>query len=249
MMYNRVQPSYVSSPRLAFAGIARGKKLNLTPIHQIAIEHNWVNLISPRTGASNGFGASIRICMDCRSEEKILSLKDLTEQSKGMTLAEAASVALVSMREYQQNLFANSKYSSIDGFTDHISTFYEKSVSGGDINFRTIKDYMEFERKQTPKKALRKLLRKLLLLWKQGYVCNRCDNIFTTSKLTEDHIVARALGGQSKLINLQLLCESCNFHKADRAPGYKDVSPFKYGGETCNHLITCRELIQLEANQ
>ena len=223
--------------------------MSLSPIHKISVEHNWVKLVSARNDASNGFGTSVRICMDCHSEQKILSLKDLTEQSNGVTLAEAASDALVSMRKYEQNLLANSRFSSIDDLTDHISTFHEKSVDGGDINFRTIKFYLQLEHKRTPKKARRKLLRKLLLLWKQGHVCNRCDNIFPENRLSEDHITPRAKGGQSKLVNLQLLCESCNFHKADTAPGCKDVSPFRYEGETCNHLMTCREVIHLEANQ
>ena len=221
-------------------------QLILVPIHQIAIEHKWDNLVSARTGASNDFGDSIRICLDCHIERRILSLKDLAEQSNGVTLAEAVSDALVFMREYQQNIFANSRYSSVDDFTDHVSTLYEKSVPGGNINFRTIKYYLELEHKRTPKKARNKNLRKLLLLWKQGPVCNRCDNIFTISELTEDHIVPRASGGQSKLNNLQLLCKTCNSLKANDNPGQNDVSPFRYDGKSCTHTITCLDLKQLE---
>ena len=223
--------------------------MNLAPIHQIEVEHNWVNSASARTDVSYGSGVSIRTCLDCHTEQKILSLKELTEQSEGLTLAEAASNALVAMREYEENLFVNSRHSCIDGFTDHISTFYEKSVSGGDINFRTIEYYLELEHKPTPKKQRHKLLRKLLLTWKQGPVCNRCDNIFTEYELTEDHIVPRKLRGESKLANLQLLCDPCNKQKGDKEPGPNDVSPFRYGGESCIHSITCRELTQLRVKQ
>ena len=225
--------------------------------HRIDVEHNWSDSESTTSRTSRGpfTYTYTQTCKDCYVHREVLDL-DRSVQSPGESdtteclkeLQRAFGRIMETISEYEQMVFANSNYSNSVNFVEHLESFYEKSVKGDDINFRTIKYYLELEHEGTPKKARNKSLRKLLLLWKQGPVCNRCDNIFTTSELTEDHIVPRASGGQSKLPNLQLLCKTCNSNKADKYPSPDDVSPFEYEGESCNHLITCRELIRLEVN-
>ena len=88
----------------------------------------------------------------------------------------------------------------------------------------------------------RKQKRNVILALKQGLVCNRCDTLFPSLEdLTEDHILPRKQGGQSKLDNLQLLCPGCNAEKDDGRPSVRDRSPFGMSNEPCLHRMTCRE--------
>lgn len=229
------------------------------PMHILKVEHNWANSESIRRFGEDGALISTRTCSDCGVKQDALDLRttrsehpnEYKDDSQGFIdsarqMIEATSQVAKSIKDYEQGIFANSRFLTVDGFTDHISTFYEKSVSGGDINYRTIEYYLELERKQTPKTARNKSLRKLLLHWKQSPVCNRCDSIFPWSQLTEDHVIPRSSGGQTKLKNLQLLCKPCNWEKSNQMPSCKDESPFVYDGEPCIHIITCNELTQKE---
>lgn len=65
-----------------------------------------------------------------------------------------------------------------------------------------------------PKRARSKRLRRELAdLY--GSSCFQCKRPLTLSDITLDHIVARARGGESVPMNLQVLCESCNQLKKD----------------------------------
>ncbi len=121
--------------------------------------------------------------------------------------------------------------------------------------FRTLEDIISFMEKKTqsntipyelPYRLMKtvkinrrkdKRIIKLILGYKQGEVCNRCNNIFPLNKLTMDHIIPdRSI---SQLTNLQLLCGPCNEEKGQNKPGKQDISPFKYDGKSCIHRITC----------
>ena len=85
--------------------------------------------------------------------------------------------------------------------------------------------------------------RKVLLEIKQGLVCDICDQVADSiDDLEEEHILPRALGGQSKLKNLRLACRTCNQNKGDQPPTDSDLSPFAYQGEPCEHRVSCAEL-------
>ena len=215
-------------------------------VHQINIEHSWSDKLL-EVEALYGIAISVRTCKDCGAQTRILhsdnslsspTLKNLRERPHDYQ--EEVQIWSDRLSEYNKAVFANSDFSNLDDFAKHLDNSYENSVCHDDINSRLAIYFLGY------KHATRKARRKLLLLWKQGPVCNRCDKIFSINGLTEDHIIPRALGGQSKLTNLQLLCEICNSRKANENPNWDDVSPFKYDGESCSHTITCYELNQLE---
>ena len=222
-------------------------------MHRIDIKHIWSG--SESTISRTPWGpfpyTYTQTCGDCYGHCEVLDLdrsvpspgeNDTIECLKEMQRAIGRIMEAIS--EYERMVFANSRYSDSVDFAEQLESFYEKSVNGDDIDFRLAVKFTELELVRTPRRARNKSLRKSLLIWKQGPVCNRCDNIFALAHLTEDHIFPRAKGGQTKLKNLQLLCKPCNASKDNEMPGPKDVSPFVYEGEPCNHRITCRELIQ-----
>ncbi|MGQ4646853.1 HNH endonuclease [Lyngbya aestuarii] len=48
---------------------------------------------------------------------------------------------------------------------------------------------------------------------RDNYQCRSCGKTAQKTKLTIDHIIPLALGGQNDLSNLQTLCHSCNQQK------------------------------------
>jgi 5-methylcytosine-specific restriction endonuclease McrA len=52
-----------------------------------------------------------------------------------------------------------------------------------------------------------------------GNQCLRCRK--TSVKLTRDHVIPRAQGGENSLRNMQPLCEPCNRWKANRVADYR----------------------------
>ena len=111
---------------------------------------------------------------------------------------------------------------------------YEGRIEEQEINLRLIGYFAHSK--------TRKQQRKVILALKQGLVCNRCDTpAWSLDDLTEDHIDPKKQGGQSKLVNLQLLCHRCNEDKADGQPSDRDRTPFGTPVEPCLHRMTCRE--------
>jgi 5-methylcytosine-specific restriction endonuclease McrA len=53
------------------------------------------------------------------------------------------------------------------------------------------------------------------LFKKYNYCCAKCKS---GEKLTIDHILPKCEGGLNNIENLQILCKSCNNHKADNSP-------------------------------
>lgn len=53
---------------------------------------------------------------------------------------------------------------------------------------------------------------------------NKCLSCGTTEKLTLDHIVPKAKGGDNETTNLQTLCKKCNLLKGTRIRDYRQVN-------------------------
>ncbi len=49
-------------------------------------------------------------------------------------------------------------------------------------------------------------------------VCQYCAKVFSSSRLTLDHVIPRSRGGRDTWENLVTCCYSCNYRKADRTP-------------------------------
>lgn len=56
-----------------------------------------------------------------------------------------------------------------------------------------------------------------LLFLRDGHLCLWCARKFPSSRLTADHIVARALGGKHEWTNLATCCVSCNQAKGSKS--------------------------------
>jgi len=68
-----------------------------------------------------------------------------------------------------------------------------------------------------PKKEKIKFSR-LNVFARDNFTCQYCNSIFTTSKLTYDHVIPRSKGGKTVWDNIATSCLSCNSKKADRTP-------------------------------
>ena len=64
-------------------------------------------------------------------------------------------------------------------------------------------------------KTPRYSVHKPYLFGRQEGVCKVCEGRFCFEQMTVDHIVPQSKGGSNELVNLQLLCGSCNGLKAD----------------------------------
>lgn len=74
-------------------------------------------------------------------------------------------------------------------------------------------EYFGMEEEGPKRARSRRLRRELAEMY--GSLCFQCKRPLTLSDVTLDHIVARAHGGESVPMNLQVLCESCNQQKKD----------------------------------
>jgi 5-methylcytosine-specific restriction endonuclease McrA len=54
---------------------------------------------------------------------------------------------------------------------------------------------------------------------RDNYTCQYCDTQFSSEKLTFDHVVPAAQGGQRSWTNIVTACEPCNRKKGGRTPG------------------------------
>lgn len=61
-------------------------------------------------------------------------------------------------------------------------------------------------------------LRNDLLFKRDKYTCGYCNGIFSTDKLSRDHIVPRHQKGQDVWLNVVTACKACNTKKANKTP-------------------------------
>ena len=219
-------------------------------IHEFEIIHDWGD---PVTLSFDGTGfQSVKTCLDCGGEQRALHLRTYEkgkgdgqhgswEDEEALQNAAASFRRLgVALEQYVQDLLCDTEFDGLDQVRSLLSERYERRIGDQDMTLRLIR---YFTRSKTWKQK-----RKVILALKQGLVCNRCDSTAPSlDDLTEDHIIPRQHGGQSKLDNLQLLCGRCNENKADGLPSDKDCSPFGTPTELCLHRMTCREINALSA--
>ena len=214
------------------------------PMHEIRVEHDWQE--TGRSKAELGTFSIFESCQSCGQKREALGLStagqsQMSEEENIPWLKRIASNAterLRVMEEQHHNLVQGTRYEDLPSMLEGIDMQYDHTFSSGRIPFYVLNWWTRF--------TGRKSKRRMLLLFRQGWVCNRCDRIFPLANdLTEDHILPRSKGGQSKLKNLQLLCRECNEKKGSDTPGAKDISPFSWQGPSCIHRITCIELAKL----
>ena len=217
------------------------------PIHEVIVEHGWQEV--SRIPSKSGSITVHRECRNCSKKGKVIelgsvdkrSIFDLPKEERQAQL-DRFDEGIKSFERYFE--VENRKILEVTGFDD-ISTFLtdierrsQSMFNAGEIPYMYLREWAETSNK--------KARRKLLLLIKQGSVCNRCDRIvFSDDDLTVDHIRPKSEGGDLELTNLQLLCGRCNVEKSNGSPGDLDISPFNPKAQQCTHHVTCVELDEL----
>ena len=215
--------------------------VNMTPMHNVIVDHDWLEVNRVDFGLS-AEDVTMR-CADCGAERHILHTNASEETHQNQESEEETKEALTGISEsldrinelvksLVNDLLDNSEYPTKEALIDAIAKRYNGAIDGTGIPFGWLKPWLD---RHT---HIRK--RKVLLRYKQGPVCNRCDLIFAFDELMVDHIEADKSLGQ--LTNLQLLCKKCNGAKGNGPPSNLDVSPFKFDGKPCIHRVTCVEV-------
>lgn len=94
---------------------------------------------------------------------------------------------------------------------------YSHIVSLVGIDEETIKAFS--------KANLRRYFR--VLLWTESHICALCNKeIDRFENSTIDHIVPRAMGGRTRLLNVQLAHPKCNGRKGKKMPNYVNPKAF-----------------------
>lgn len=68
---------------------------------------------------------------------------------------------------------------------------------------------------KTPRIPIPSSVRKYVFA-RDKYQCQSCGKTSSQTKLTVDHIIPLARGGQNDISNLQTLCFTCNQEKTDK---------------------------------
>ena len=210
-------------------------------MHNVIVDHDWLEVSRVDFGKS-AEDATMR-CADCGVEKHILHTNDSDETHQNQESEEETKEALKGISEsvdrinelvesFVNNLLDNSEYATKEALIDAIAKRYNGAIDGTDIPFGWLEAWTALH-SRGPR-------RKVLLFFKQGPVCNRCDLLFSFGELTEDHIEGDRSRGQ--LTDLQLLCKPCNSEKGKGLPSELDVSPFNFDGKSCVHRVTCVEL-------
>ena len=210
-------------------------------MHSVDVKHNWQEVDRVDFRATSEI--AIMRCADCWAERQVLHAKSGEKRHRDQESEEESKQALKGISEspnqftetmnlYMNEMLDGTGYATTEALTDDIDRRYDGVIDGKNLPLRWLRPWAA--------KNYRKAQRKFLLLSRQGPVCNRCDRIFAFDELTEDHIGADRNHGQ--LTDLQLLCKECNGRKANHEKDERDVSPFKFEGETCIHRVPCTEI-------
>ena len=184
-------------------------------------------------------------CVLCGTIKKVLHLygtesheetNRLNNPSTWMTQLTKTLDGVTDMLKKQlASVLDGSGFNDIGTLVQYMDKRYEHQVLANDIPLGVVREWI-----LTPN---RKFKRKFLVAFKQGLVCNRCDQRFNYDQLTLDEVIPKSRGGKATLANSQLLCLSCQRAKDDQLPDTRDISAFRYTGPPCVHFINCSELL------
>ena len=216
--------------------------MNSPPMHSVIVEHDCHEV--ERVDFHTTSEVAIMRCANCCAERHVLHAKSSekthrNQESEGETkqalngISESLNQVAKVMELYMRQMLDGTKYATNEALMDDIAKRYNGQIAGEDIPIRWLKPWLAT--------GIRKAQPKVLLLYKQGPVCNRCDRLmFSLGEITVDHIKGDRDRGQ--LTDLQLLCKNCNEEKGNGPPSALDVSPFKFEAETCVHRVACTEI-------
>ena len=218
-------------------------------MHSVDVKHNWQEIDRVDFRATSEI--AIMRCADCWAERQVLHAKSGEKRHRDQESEEESKQALKGISEslnqftetmnlYMKEMLDGTGYATTEALTDDIDRRYDGVIDGKNLPLRWLRPWASQNRRKASKKVRRRAQRKILLLSRQGPICNRCGHIFRSGELTEDHIEADK--SRAQLTDLQLLCKKCNREKGNGAPDELDVSPFKFEGKTRVHRVTCVEL-------
>ena len=220
--------------------------MNFTPMHKVELAHSWKEI--DRIRSETGSWTTVEQCQDCGERHEVLhlgrdsgpSFKDSPQTEvldSWRRISESWQRVARSMNEMFERLVDDTAYESTDEIFDDIYNRSQRVVDGGNL------PYWQLQRWLCKPKRYRVIN---LLPFFQGPVCNRCDRLFSLLvEPTVDHINGDRSNGHPS--NLQLLCKDCNGKKGDGPPDERDVSPYTYEGEVCEHKLTCVEFHDLQS--
>ena len=231
----------------------------IRPKHDVIVEHDWgVPILHPQGSTST---LSVRTCLRCGVQHRNLvldgprdtrSVKELAQsnveedqQHFAAAMKELAGMfgqclePINSLSEELDELCDGTVYRDLQDFAEQLEKRHQGAVQAGEVTFGIARDIIPDNKSRQGKRHSRKVF----LAFRQGLVCDICDRVVhSLDDLEEEHILPRALGGESMLKNLRLACRTCNRNKADKPPTDSDISPFEYQGEPCKHRVGCGEL-------
>ena len=215
--------------------------MGLKSMHEVQVRHTWKEVDSAES-YSERLGERVGECEQCGTRSRVhyflprrTSPKPRSSLFNLDVIAEGVGKFLEGYNRELEKLLDSSGYPSYDSLLQEIDDRYESNVDGNTLTLGQLWDWSD-----VPTKKLR---RKAMLLYGQGFVCNRCDSFIDCwADLEVDHIVPRSKGGGPQLTNLQLLCRQCHKDKRDALPDERDISPFSYTGQPCVHVISCAVL-------
>ena len=215
---------------------------NGKPMHEIEVTHRFIEI--SRAEENNVSFESVEKCQDCGGQSKTLHLTATDEAN----LEDSVSIESISTKfeqinkqlkkiweRFEAELSSGTKYNTLEELVNTIDKRYDGAIWASELSYRQLDRWS--------KTATRRFQSKVLLWYKQGPVCNRCDFIYEFDDLDVDHVCLVRSRGQ--LTNLQLLRRRCHDRKGKSPPCEKDISPFKYEGKPCMHRLTCKEIAQL----
>ncbi len=215
--------------------------MDLKPMHEVEVRHNWKE--TDRNELYNErLGERVEECTQCGTRSRVhyflrrgTSTKRRRSPFNLGAIAEGAEKFLEGYDRELQRLLDSSGYPDYGSLLQEIDNRYEGKVNG---NTLTLGQLLRWSNVPT-----KKLQRKAMLLYGQGFVCNRCDSFMDCwTDFEVDHIVPSSRGGGAQLTNLQLLCRQCHKDKRDSPPNQHDISPFNHNRQPCVHVISCAAL-------
>ena len=183
--------------------------MNGNSMHEVQFIHRWSEI--DRTETDGESFTTVKQCTYCGQNQTILhltsdrgpslvdfpraeaaaSIRHIGEQSKRITEA---------LDDLFSDLLNGTTYHTIDDLVTHIERRFPGKVDGNELSFQQLQSWIN---------TSKQFQAKILLAYKQGLVCNRCDRLmYSIDQLTVDHITPDR--SRSHLTNLQLLCKRCN---------------------------------------